>query len=106
MRFRPAIVLALACVAFYSAIILSTSMLVTIESRAMAKMAISKPQEVADPYSDLYDIITERKAEDGSVVTPESEAPRLWADSRYLVEDGAHAKLLDALERVLKLPEV
>lgn len=49
-----------------------------------------------DPYDALYDVIMVRTTTDGhTVVDPVS--PLLWENSRYLVSDGSHARLLHAL---------
>lgn len=61
--------------------------------------------ETADPFDVLFDIVTIRKAPDGTVVVPEAETPRLWKNSRYLVEDGAKKKLQDALQALESLPQ-
>lgn len=61
--------------------------------------------ETADPFDVLFDIITIRKASDGSVITTESETPQLWKNSRYLVDDGAQEKLHNALKAFDGLPK-
>ena len=59
----------------------------------------------ADPFGVLYDIITVRKLDDGRVITPAAATPLLWADSRYLVDNGAPAKLTEALNALNAIPE-
>lgn len=57
---------------------------------AMAVVVPSCPAgDVADPFDVLFDTLTIRKASDGSVIAPEADTPRLWQNSRYLIEGKA-----------------
>ena len=61
--------------------------------------------EATDTFNKLFDIISVRRDLDGSTVIPEAEAPLLWKNSTFLVEDRNCIKLLGALKSFDKLPQ-
>lgn len=56
------------------------------------------PFDPFDPFDVLFDTLTTCKSPDGSVIAPEAETPRLWRNSRYLIEDGGKKRLLRDLK--------
>lgn len=61
--------------------------------------------ETTAAFDRLFDIISVRTALDGSIVEPESETPRLWKNSTFLIEDGNCTLLLGALKSFNELSQ-